>query len=173
MWALQLPVRRCLLQATWEHGVGSGLTPCSDEVVALESSPFEGMGSGSSEHPVSRMARTAMLSTRPMIDFDIAFHVLNVPSLKFVGSSSLDLWIRWVSFAKITAAPAFYGAVGPHPAGVAPPGTDRDNYPFGGVAWPLSSSPQHSTEPSAFTPQVYEDPALTEANSPDGGVAWP
>ena len=53
--------------------VGSRFTPCSDEVVALESVPFEGMGSGSSEHPISRMARTAMLSTRPMIDFDIAF----------------------------------------------------------------------------------------------------
>ena len=53
--------------------VGSGLTPCSDEVVVLESVPFEGMGSGSSEHPVSRRASTAMLSTRPMIDFDIPF----------------------------------------------------------------------------------------------------
>ena len=53
--------------------VGLGLTPCSDGAVVLESAPFEGMGSGSSEHPISRMARTAMLSTRPMIDFDIAF----------------------------------------------------------------------------------------------------
>ena len=53
--------------------VGSGLTPCSDEVVVLESVPFEGMVSGSSEHPDSRMASTAMLTSRTMIDFDIAF----------------------------------------------------------------------------------------------------
>ena len=46
-----------------------------------------------------------------------------------VGSSSLDLWIRWVSLAKITAAPASDGAVGPHPAGVEPPGADRSELP--------------------------------------------
>ena len=60
--------------------VGSGLTPCSDEVVALESVPFEGVGSGSSEHPVSRIASAAMLTSRPMIDFDIAFTSLTSPS---------------------------------------------------------------------------------------------
>ena len=53
--------------------VGSGLTPCSDEVVGLESVPFEGMGSGSSEHPVSSTASTAALTSSPMMDFDIAF----------------------------------------------------------------------------------------------------
>lgn len=31
--------------------------------------------------------------------------------------------------------------------------------------------PQHSTEPSRFTPQVWSHPALTEVNSPPGGVA--
>ena len=31
--------------------------------------------------------------------------------------------------------------------------------------------PQHSTEPSVLTPQVWSSPALTEANSPVGGVA--
>ena len=41
------------------------------------------------------------------------------------------------------------------------------------MAWPYSSSPQHSTEPSCLTPQVWPNPALTEANSPDDGVAWP
>ena len=54
--------------------VGSGLTPCPDEaVVVLESVPFEGAGSGSSEHPVSRMASTAAVTSSLMIDFDIAF----------------------------------------------------------------------------------------------------
>ena len=52
--------------------VGSGLTPCSDEVVGLESVPFEGMVSGSSEHPVSSTASTAAL-TSSLMDFDIAF----------------------------------------------------------------------------------------------------
>ncbi len=33
--------------------------------------------------------------------------------------------------------------------------------------------PQHSTEPSRFTPQVWSCPALTEVNFPSGGVAWP
>ena len=33
----------------------------------------EGAGLGSSEHPVSRMASTAVLTSRPMIDFDIDF----------------------------------------------------------------------------------------------------
>ena len=53
--------------------VGSGLTPCSDEVVVLESVPFEGMRSGSSEHPVSRMASAAMPNSRPIIDLGIDF----------------------------------------------------------------------------------------------------
>ena len=33
----------------------------------------EGAGLGSSEHPVSRLASTAVLTSRPMIDFDIDF----------------------------------------------------------------------------------------------------
>ena len=33
--------------------------------------------------------------------------------------------------------------------------------------------PQHVTEPSNLKPQVWWNPALTEANSPSGGVAWP
>ncbi len=53
--------------------VGSGLTPCSDEVVVSETAPFEGVGSGSSVHPVSRMASTVAVTSSPMIDFDIAF----------------------------------------------------------------------------------------------------
>ena len=53
--------------------VGSGLTPCSDEVVLSETAPFEGMGSGSSEHPVSRMASTVAVTSSLIIDFDIAF----------------------------------------------------------------------------------------------------
>ena len=34
-------------------------------------------------------------------------------------------------------------------------------------------APQQATEPSRLTPQVWNPPALTEANSPAGGVAWP
>ena len=51
------------------------------------------------------------------------------------------------------------------------------NRPSGGVAWPMKSSsssafdPQHTTEPSVFTPHVWADPALTEANANGGGVA--
>ena len=71
--------------------VGSRFIPWSDEVVVLESAPFEGMGSGSLEHPVNRMASTAALTSRPMIDFDIAFPsltplILNVPNLKLASS---------------------------------------------------------------------------------------
>ena len=60
MGRCRFTVRLCLSQAMREHVLDSGLTPCSDEVVVLASVPFEGRGSGSSEHPVSRMARTAM-----------------------------------------------------------------------------------------------------------------
>ena len=41
------------------------------------------------------------------------------------------------------------------------------------MAWPSSLEPQHSTEPSVFTPHVWNKPALTEAKAPPGGVAWP
>ena len=34
-------------------------------------------------------------------------------------------------------------------------------------------SPQHWTEPSRLTPQVWYSPALTETNSPSSGVAMP
>ena len=44
--------------------------------------------------------------------------------------------------------------------------------PCGAVS-PRACMPQHSTEPSALTPQVWNAPALTDANSPAGGVAWP
>lgn len=37
----------------------------------------------------------------------------------------------------------------------------------------ISGDPQQMIEPSVLTPQVYSNPALTEANSPPGGVAWP
>ena len=37
-----------------------------------------------------------------------------------------------------------------------------------GLTKPLP--PQQVTEPSVFTPQVWDHPALTEANSPPGGV---
>ena len=73
VWVLPLPAPAVFVTADVGACVGSGLTPCSAEVVALESVPFEGMGSGSSEHPVSRMASTAVLTSRPMIDFDIDF----------------------------------------------------------------------------------------------------
>ena len=50
------------------------LPPALTEANSLaESVPFEGLGSGSSEHPVSRMARAVAVTSRPMIDFDIAF----------------------------------------------------------------------------------------------------
>ena len=39
----------------------------------------------------------------------------------------------------------------------------------GGEAWPSSSEPQQATEASAFIPQVWYSPALTETNSPSGG----
>ena len=37
----------------------------------------------------------------------------------------------------------------------------------------MISQPQQETEPSALTPQVWSNPALTEAKSPSGGVARP
>ena len=43
----------------------------------------------------------------------------------------------------------------------------------GGLACPEALTPQHSTEPSVLTPQVWNRPALTEAKEPFGGVAWP
>ena len=43
--------------------------------------------------------------------------------------------------------------------------------PPGGVAWPKSFEPQHSTEPSVLNPQVCNHPALTWAKEPPGGVA--
>ena len=48
-------------------------------------------------------------------------------------------------------------------------------YFLGGVAPSGSglsglSKPQHTTEPSVFTPQLCTNPALTEANGPLGGV---
>ena len=43
----------------------------------------------------------------------------------------------------------------------------------GGGAWPAQLDPQHATEPSVLTPQVWPNPALTEVNSSDGGVACP
>ena len=67
-------------------------------------------------------------------------------------------------------APAGDGAVPLHPAGVVPL---EANSPAGGVAWSYSFDPQQATEPSRFTPQVWNPPALTEANSPAGGVARP
>ena len=33
--------------------------------------------------------------------------------------------------------------------------------------------PQHWTEPSSLTPQVWMYPTLTEVNFPSGGLAWP
>ena len=73
VWALPLLDASVFVTADVGACVGSGLTPCSDEVVVLESVPFEGVGSGSSEHPVSRIASAAMPNSSLMIDFDIAF----------------------------------------------------------------------------------------------------
>ena len=39
----------------------------------------------------------------------------------------------------------------------------------GGEVWPELSEPQQATEASAFIPQVWYSPALTETNWPAGG----
>jgi hypothetical protein len=43
----------------------------------------------------------------------------------------------------------------------------------GGVDWPYSSKPQHSTLPVFVMPQVWLLPALTLSKVPAGGVDWP
>ena len=59
-----------------------------------------------------------------------------------------------------------------YPAVVFFPAADVTNSPDGGRAWPTSIpsksalDPQHSTEPSGLTPQVWKSPALMETNSP-------
>ena len=95
-----------------------------------------GEGDGSSEHPVNRMASTAMPISSLLIGFDTAF----------TSSASLSGTL-----------------LAPHPSTLG----------LGGSAWPKSLLPQHSTEPSVLTPQLWNHPALTEENSPAGGVAWP
>ena len=45
--------------------------------------------------------------------------------------------------------------------------------PLGGVDWPYSFHPQHSTLPVLFTPQLWEPPALTPLKLPLGEVDWP
>ena len=79
----------------------------------------------------------------------------------------------------LVEAPAFDGAASPHPAGVDHSGTDggegtagwrglTNNIP---VVEASSLAPQHWTEPSVLTPQVWKYPAPTEAKEPPGGVA--
>ena len=50
------------------------------------------------------------------------------------------------------------------------PALTERNSPPGGEAWPSSSSPQQTTEPSSCTAQVWNLPALTEGVGV-GGVA--
>ena len=43
----------------------------------------------------------------------------------------------------------------------------------GGVDWPRSSAPQHSTSADVVTPQLWSPPALTFKNKTDGGLDLP
>ena len=136
---------------------------------------MEPPGADGGELPWRRRGLAKIIAVRilvppPAFDGAVAPHPAGVP---VPGADGGELPGRRRGLADDIIAPAFDGAVASQPASVVPPDADGGELPGRGVASPAKSSPQHSTEPSVFTPQVCHDPALTEANSPDGGVASP